>query len=81
MEFVLCHKGKDFYFVTLHGDVYRGSLITHYYSFTNSFQFVDDSKAIEVRSELVDVSHRCKSEYHIVGKVVRMANSDIKLIF
>lgn len=81
MGFVIMEDSRKFYYVHLVNDHYVGHAILRYRSGFNSFDTVDESDVLKVHTDAVDVSDESgRVRYHLIGKVVAMFNSDIKLI-
>lgn len=81
MGFVIMEDSRKFYYVHLVDDHYEGCAILRYRYGFNSFDTVDPEDKLRIHSDIVDVSdENGKVRYSIIGKVVEMFNSDIKLI-
>ncbi len=85
---VISYKDKDFYYIFKTDDkVMYGYKILRFLSHMNSFSELDTSKIYEFTEETVEEEkHLCKysnrniNSYRVLGKVVEMKDSEIRLI-
>ncbi len=77
--------GNKHYYVELKEDgTYEGCLITNYVAGSNTFNSLDENKRVVITDDMllerVQMNNRTTSRWFIMGKVVSMKDSSIKLI-
>ena len=85
---VLSFKGKEFYYIfKTEGDVLHGYKILRYLSQMHSFSEYDESQVFTFTEDVIENErYFCKARsrkvqsYRILGKVVEIKDSEIKLI-
>lgn len=86
MHFVISHTpdSKHYYVEQIGENLYMGYQILDYVSGVGSFQTLDENNTIEITGEMLEeriiVKNRKQFKWLIVGKVVSMKDSNIKLI-